>query len=462
MVRDRISDGESKEEVCKFVNTAHGLVGAVADTCAVVYQRGVRRELRGASESAAAAFAQLVAESGIAAAGPALNALSWATGPVIAVPHVADVRGERRLLVHPVTADRYAERRHPTAPDVLLAVLYQREDGVFVEVDDKQWRYWTAQGDHLDDGKWDAPHGLGYCPAAVIRARPWLAYDWRGSTDHLGLCDAALEVSYLHALGRWTRTQTSTPMTVITSPNDKYAKGQSIAHPSRPLVFDAAPGEVRVDVQDRTVDPRHYLSEIQSLVNAAVARYGIPPSAITFTNDMTNWGNLSINVTPGALAAQRDAQTPLIREGEITLWRMACDVVRGSTHPLARDIPPVDEVKRALRIAFPDLSAAVEQEARMRVFEMKLPHGMASAEEEVMRDRPELTRAEAAEEIAAGLTEYTAKLEEVARRNQARDPARNAALAASVEHGVESIAQQQGREGGRISGQARRERSAEG
>lgn len=456
MVRDRISDGESKEEVCKFVNTAHGLLGAVADVCAVVYQRGVRRELRGTSGRAAAAFSVLVLESGIAALGPALNALSWATGPVIAVPHVAEVRGELQLLVHLVTADRYAVRHHPSAPDVLLAVLLERADGAFVEVDDKRWRYWSADGSPLDGGKWDAEHGLGYCPAAPIRARPWLAYDWRGATDHAGLCDAALEVAYLHALGRWVRTQNMGPLTEITAPPEKYPKLQSLGHPSRPVVFDAIPGEVRVATHDRTVDPKHYLSEIQALVNAAVSRYGIPPSAVTFTNDMSNWGALSINTTPGAMAAQRDAQTPLLREGELTLWRMACDVVRASRHPLARDLPPADEVRRALRVAFPDLSSPAEQQMRMTVFEQQLPHGLASAEELLMRDRPELTRAEASEEVAANLAEYTRRLAEITARNQAHDAARNAEMVADFGRGVQSIPQQQGREGGRASAEARR------
>lgn len=453
------SDAESREEIVKFVDTAHTLLGAVANTCAVVYQRGVRRELRGAPEAAVDAFAALVAESGFAALGPGLNALAWATGPVIAVPHVVEVRGDLRLSVALITADRYAVRRHATVPDALLAVLYEREDGVFVEVDAEGWHYWTASGNRLDGGQHDAPHPLGYCPAAVIRCRPWLAYDWYGTADHVGLCDAAIKISYLHALGQWTRTQTSAPLTVIKSESEKYAKMQSIAHPSRPLVFDCLPQQADVDVKDRTTDPRHYLSEIQAVVNASIVPYGIPPSAVTFTNDVTNWGTLSINQTPVALAAQRDAQTPWLRDAEIVLWRTACDVVRASAHPLARDLPPADEVKRTLRVAFPDLSDAGEQQKRMDVFAARLPHGLASAEDELMRDRPELTRAEAREEIKANLTAYATTIAELAARNVAKDAQSGVELAAASptnpERGIETLAQRQGREGGRASVAAR-------
>lgn len=447
MVKDRIADAETSVEVAKFVNTAHGLLGCVADAVAVVYQRGVRRELRGVGEGAARAFADLVGESGLPVQGTSINALAWATGPVVVVPYVDSVRGGPRLCLATVTQDRCEVRRHRAAPDVLEAVLFEREDGVLVELDAWGWRYWSATGERLDDGMHDAPHGLTYCPAAVLRARPWLAYDWSGTTDHVGLADAALEVAYLSALGRWARTQTSAPLTEITAPDDKYAKGQPIGHPSRPLVFDAAPGEVRVAVHDRTTDPRHYLGEIQALASAAVARYGIPPSAVSFVNDNTNWGTLSIAMTPGALALQRDAQAPLLRAGERALWAAACDVVRASAHRHARALPPADEIEAALRVAFPDLGEPGEQIKRMQAFEARLPHGLASAVDELLRERPELTRAEAEEEIAANLSEYTTRIAELAARNVAADPAR----------GVQSIAQLQGREGGRQSGAVRRE-----
>lgn len=458
LVRDRIADQETAHEVCKHVNTAHGLVAAVANACAVVYQRGVRRELRSDDAAAAAAFAEIVTESGVAAVGPALNALSWVMGPVVMMPHVGDVRGERRLLVTLATADRYAVRLHRSAPDVLEAVLWQRDDGVFVEVDDKRWRYWTAQGDPLDDGAWDRAHPLGYCPATPLRARPWIAYDWTGTTDHRGLCDAALEVAFMHALGRWVRTQNAGPATEITAPPEKYAKLQALGHPSRPLVFDAMPQEVRVQVHDRTVDPRHYLSEIQAQVNAAVIPYGIPPSAVTFVNDQSNWGVLSLSMTPGALATQRDAQAPLLWVGEVDLWRIVCDVVRASDHPLAGAIPPRDEVKRILRVAIPDLSDPKEQSTRMDVFERKLPHGLASAEDLLMESRPELTRAEAREEIQERRRALAEQYEELARRNLPAD-AQRAIVLASATGGVESVAQAQGREGGQVSGVVRRERT---
>lgn len=448
LIQQRIADDKSRAEVLKFVSTAHGLFGAVADTCAVVYQRGVKRWLRDASPEVSRAFTTLVTESRLPARGNDLNATAWAVGPVVALPYVSpDVRGVQRLRVYLATADRYCVRRadNGNSSDEFDAVLYQRDDKTFVEVDAKEWRYWDEQGNRLEGGKYDAPHTLGYCPAAALRARPELPYDWSGSNDHTGLADAALEIGFMYAAGRWTRTQNSAPLTVIKSPEEKYAKGQAIGHPSQPLVFDGNRNESEVQVLDRTVDPAKYLSEMQALASAAVARYGIPPSAVSFTNDMTNWGVLSVNVTPGALALQRDRQAPPLRAGEVSLWRIALDVVRTSEHRYADLIPSAEEVEDKLRVSFPDLSDSAEQQRRMDVFEKKLPHGLTSPEEEETMARPEITYDEAREEIEARLAAHIARLEELASRNVTMDAAR----------GAQSIAQLQGRVGGEKSGAAR-------
>ncbi|HEY8376604.1 MAG TPA: hypothetical protein VIK91_08955, partial [Nannocystis sp.] len=447
MVLERIGDTETAHEITRFVNTTHGLVAAVTHACAVVYQRGARRWLRGVGEAAAQAFADLVVESGMPELGPSINALAWVLGPVIAVPYVDVVRGKPRLCLELVTVDRAEVRRHRSAPDVLDAVLYQRADGVFVEVDEEAWRFYTAQGEPLDGGAHDGPHRVGYCPAVPLRARPWLATDWYGELDHRGLCDAALEVAYLSAVGRWTRTQTSAPLTVVIAPDEKFAKLQAIGHPSRPLTFNATPPEVSVAVHNRTTDPRDYLAEIQALAAAAVVPYGLPPNAVTYSIDGSFGTSPAVMALPGVLALQRDAQAPFLRAAELALWTAACDVVRASDHRHARVLPPADVVEGALRVAFPDLADPDEQIKRLQAFEMALPHGLASAADVLMQARPELTHAQATEELDERLDEYTARIAALAERNVSADPAR----------GVQSIAQLQGRIGGQASGEARRE-----
>ena len=446
LIGERIKDAETATEIKRCVQTAHGVAGTVADVLAVAYLRGCRRELRGASEAAAKAFTDLVDESGIVERAVSLNALSWLTGPLIVVPFVDVVRGVSRLGLHVCTPDRTEVRYNAAAPDVLEAVLWRRDDGAFVEVDALGWRYWSTAGDPLNEGAY-TPHGLDYCPAVPFRSRPALAYDWWNSLDHRGLVDATLEVALRHAIGMWVRSQNLADLIVISGPFDDVPKLQAVGHPSRPMFFDAATaGQVDVKVFKRSSNPAEYLAECAALVNAAVSRYGIPPSEVTFENNNTNWGALAINVRGERLAVQRDAQAPWLRRSERALWQSVCAVVIASTHRHAALMPAPDELASVLRVTFPDLADANDQIKRMAAFEAQQKHGLTNAVDLLLQSRPELTRAEAEEELAANIDAYAKRLEELASRNVSMD----------AQRGVQSIAQVQGREGGTVSGDVRR------
>lgn len=441
MVRDRVEDKAAAAEVAKAVNAAHGLAGSVTDACCVVYQRGTTRELRGVGPEAERAFADLVIEAGFPEWSITWNQLSWFVGPVVLAPYVQPVRGKPRLALCAMTADRTEVRRTPGAPDVIEAVVWQRDDGVLVMLDCEAWSYWTEDGERIDA---DAPHGLDYCPAAALRSRPWIAGDWWGALDHQGLQDATLEVAFRHALGLWVRQNTATPLVVIGGQIQNIPALQALGHPTRPLWFNDE--NVKVQVFNRQVSAADYLAEMTAIVNAATSRYGLPPSAVSFMADGANWGALSLAMTPGALALQRDAQAPWLRRSERTLWPIVADVVRASTHRHARAMPPADETDGAQRIIFPDLGDPDEQLKRFDVFERALKHGLANAVDMELQRRPEMTRQEVEEMIAANLDFYARMLEDLARRNVSMDP----------ERGVQSIAELQGRLGGQVSGAVRR------
>lgn len=443
MVRERVRDQDAAAEIAKAVNAAHGLAGSVTDACCVVYQRGANRELRGVGPEAERAFADLVTEAGFPEWSITWNQLSWFVGPIVLAPYVQPVRGRPRLGLHAMTADRTEVRRTPGAPDVIEAAVWQREDGVLVMLDGEAWSYWTEAGERLDGGRHNVAHGLDYCPAAALRSRPWIAGDWWGTLDHQGLHDATLEVAFRHALGLWVRQNTATPLVVIGGEIENIPALQALGHPTRPLYFNDP--NVKVQVFPRQVSAADYLAEMTAIVNAATSRYGLPPSTVTFTNDNTNWGALSLAMTPGALALQRDAQAPWLRRSERTLWPIVADVARVSTHRHARALPPADEVEAAQRIIFPDLGDPADQLKRLDVFERSLKHGLANAVELELQRRPEMSRQEVEELIAANLDFYARMLEDLARRNVSMDP----------ERGVQSIAELQGRLGGQASAEAR-------
>ena len=109
-------------------------------------------------------------------------------------------------------------------------------------------------------------------------------------------------------------------------------------------------------------------------------------------------------------------------------------------------MPAPDELASVLRVTFPDLADANDQIKRMAAFEAQQKHGLTNAVDLLLQSRPELTRAEAEEELAANIDAYAKRLEELASRNVSMD----------AQRGVQSIAQVQGREGGTVSGDVRR------
>lgn len=443
MIDDRVIDMKTRRQIKKNLTSSHGLAGATTDAVAVAYQRGARRELRGVADTAARAFGDIVVESGLPEDCVALNAVSWITGPVILAPYVAEVDGEFVLCKAIMFADRTEVLWNPHAPTVVDAVLHQREDGVFCELDKRGWKYYDRKGYPIQatDGRAEIPHNLDYCPAVAFRSRPWLAFDWWNDTDHIGLCDATREVAYRLAVGLWVRSVNATKLTVVVAPIKNIPAMQAMGHPSQPLWFNANPNEVQVSTMDRSVGAADYLAEITAISNAAVSRYGIPPSAVSFTNDSSNWGNLAISVRGETLAAQRDAQAPLLVRAERRFWTIAADVVRASRHRHAGALLTREDFKAALRCMLPDLSDPKERKARLDAFAAALPYGLANAVDELMSARPEMTRYEAIEEIAANLDEYARLLESLASRNVSLDAA----------HGVGSIAELQGRQGGEAS-----------
>ena len=100
-----------------------------------------------------------------------------------------------------------------------------------------------------------------------------------------------------------------------------------------------------------------------------------------------------------------------------------------------------------LRVDFPDLSTPKEQLERIEVMKAGLPYGLSSPIDVPLAARPELTREEVDETQRQNLADYIARIEPLVTRNI---PGR-----APDAPGHQTAAQQQGRQGGLASGEAR-------
>jgi len=436
LIRDRLQNAEVASYVQKFASRSPNLLRAVVDAIAVSYQRGCRRELRGLGETAAKAFADIVAESGIDRKANGLNAKAWLTGPVIVSPHL-DTRG--RLALDIVTSDVLDVQRDG---DYLAGVLW-RSGGTWIELTEDAWHYYDASGELTKS----VPHGAGMCPAVAFTAIDNTADFWC-SAAHAGLADATLDVAYLLAFGLYVRQVSGTKLTVVRGNIENIGAGQSLGHPALPLVLSGTPGDVDVQVFDRIVPAKDHLEEIGALITMAISAEGLPPGSVQMVANNSDWGNLAIQVEGSRLGVLRDRQVPFCRAGELDIWPLAIEVLRSSTHRHARALPPGDEVRDALRVGYPDLSSPKETRERIEAMKAGLPYGLTSPADWLLAARPELTRAEAEEEMRENLRVYLDTIEPLVNRNLPRS--------APTADGAQTIAQDQGREGGLASGETRR------
>lgn len=435
-IRQKIPDPELNRQVEVFASRSPNLLKAVTDAVAVVYGRGCRRSLRDLGEKAAKAFSRLVDESAINKRAGGINALSWVAGPVTVAPLI-DKRN--RLAIDVITPDTVELRR---SGDYIEAALWQFAGG-WIELDDSAYRYYDAKGSLYQT----IPHGTGECPAV-----PFVSMD--NSTDFwtpsqtLGLADNTLNIAYKLAYGMWVRQVSGNYLTVLNGEIEKIPAGQSTGDLNGALHLNAPESQAKVTVHNRIVPAKDHLDEIAALMAMTVSEFGIPPGSIGMTaNSSFDLGTLAIKVEGDRLGALRDKQVPFLLASEREFWPLVADFVRGSSHKLARIIPPGDEIRDALRVSYPDLASAADQKARIEAIIIGLPYGVTNPRDFLAAGRPERTEAEIEEEMHENLHVYIDVIEPLVTRNAPKN--------APEAKGYQSLSQKQGEQGGIASGESR-------
>ncbi len=438
-IEDRFANRKLSDDVSLFASRSPNLFKAVVDAIAVAYGKGCQRELRGFGESVTKAFAEILRESGISAKANGLNARAWGLGPTIVSPHI-DTR--KRLALDVITPDSYDVRLDGPYVE---AVLW-RVGSTWIELDASEWRYYSDRGE-LEK---TVPHAVGLCPAVPFAAMDQ-SNDWWCSNEHLGLVDASLDAAYKMALGLYNRQVSGNKLLVIQGNIEDTPPGQTLGHPALPLFLKGSPSETDVKLIDRNMPAADHLGEISAIIALAVSVYGISPSEISGAPN-NDWGTLGVSIRSERLGALRDKQVPFLRASELELWPLVCDLIRGSAHKHAKILPPGDEVREALRVSFPDLAPPDDVLKRIEAMQAGLPFGLSSPADWLLASRPELTRSEAEELLQSNLKTYLDTIEPLVNRNiPGQTPEAN---------GAQTLPQQQGRQGGQISGQVRNEGNA--
>lgn len=442
-IKQKMPDPDLHKDVVVFASRSPNLLKAVTDAVAVVYGRGCRRALRGLSEKAAKAFASLVDESQISKRSVGINALSWVAGPVTLAPLI-DKR--KRLALDIITPDTVELRR---TGDSIDAALWQFGSG-FVELDEEAYRYYDEGGrlyQTIPIGRYPGQPRFE-CPAVPFISMDNSGGDFWTSGQTQGLADNTLNIAYKLAYSLYLRQVSGNKLTVINGEIEKIPPGQSVGELAGALHLNGRKSEVDIKVLDRVVSARDGLEEIAAIMAMTVSEFGIPPGTVGMTaNSNFDQGTLAISVEGDRLGALRDKQVPWLLASEREFWPLVCDFVKGSDHRLAKVIPGGDEIRDALRISYPDLASAKDQIARIEALKAALPLGIGNPRDYLAASRPERTEDEIEEEMHENLETYINVIVPLVERNIPKE--------APAANGMQTISQEQGREGGQASGDSR-------
>lgn len=429
--------GPKDPAITKFVQRMAtrnpNLLRAVCDAVSVPYRRGARRTLYGASPEAQRAFSKLVSESGMNRLQSSIATKSWLQGPVLCVPYFSS-RG--KIAIQAINADRF-DIRHDR-DDIDEALWWS--DGHWIHLDAVAFNYYNLKGEFVKS----VPHSAGVCPARAFTSTD-NRDDYWCVNDRGGLLDSTLMIGFKAASGLFHRWVNGTKLVAVFTDPKNAADGQDPSHPVAPLIL---PRDAKLQVEDRVVNASDYLNEISAIVSMAISSEGLPPGSVTMVANQGEYGTIALATETGRLGILRDLMVPHLRDHELAWWPMVVEMVRNSNHPLAGSLPPPDEVAEQLRVAFPDLSSPTERKTRLEVLKMALPLGIASVDEFILEERPELSPDDAEEFHNTNRDKYIRIVEPLVNRNTPAE--------APNGEGYQTIAQRQGREGGQASGESRR------
>lgn len=483
LVRKRITqvfdDGPTLQRVLRFASTSLNVAASILRPLSTAYDPPPRRFVAGASDEIDAAFADLVRSSKINVLGPQLNYIANFVG-VVAVAPILTSEGVTLQVWYPHQLDLSWRQWAPmTSPDSVCVTLYKQpsmyagygsyQAGVesnvrgYVTVDSESWAYYGPDGQPSPElammvgglpGDHVIPHGLGYLPVSFFRTRP-PGFDFWGLGQTRGLYDATLEAALVYSIFSWVRKYQN--RRVATFGFTDSAQGDEIDAPDQqPLdpenALQLGPSEA-FNSYDLDTPPKRFIEHLDFILDRQADQWGLPPASVGL--DAGN-SELSVSVAATKLLAIRSGQIPFMIDAEEHLWRTVWDLASRTDTSWGEAFRSDPEARNRITVEFPAQSLVDDPVRREELYRQRASRGGTNPIEAIQADHPHLTREQARAQYEENLRILAETNEALARVG---GQAANQTTQATLAHGIESISQITGREGGRISLLGNRENS---
>lgn len=391
-----------QDRISKFASVAINPARDITQAVAMAYDLGVRRVLKGASEEASLAFAQLVKESMASTKAPIWNRYAFLLGPTLVIPCVR--KGKLALeLIRPDAVDIQLDPEDPMGVPSKAVWAAHGAGTDFVMLDQNEWRFLDDKG---KDTKPPQVHGLGYFPGAVMRldepVDDWWPRNWQER-----LVDGTITCAFIYAKMSWTRKSQNKKILAVIGDTESIPKGQVIDPELAWVISTQKLNATQVSIQDFNTSPEFFLQELRFTFEQLIESYGIPQSAVNF--DVGADGGLGgAQISKDKLGHLRQSQIPYLSRGEHELWPAAVAVAIKAGHPLASKLPPADEIREMLDVQWPVMRVIDDPLKREELYQARLKRGGVSPLDMLQEDHPELTRDECRALMESNLAEYAA------------------------------------------------------
>lgn len=433
----RLYDTEhGRDKVGRQVKTSRNVLNRVVDELAVAYETPpVRRFGKGGSLAMERAWRDVVIDA-VTGAGFDLLAGLWARYAFfLNVVHVIPSVIDGRLAYTTVL---------PHAADVVIAdgdtepsiLTYLTTGAGFVRVAVDNERYW-----HLDQaGQIVNEFEHRYRDIEGEPMQPWVQWRTRGRLDSLDywdrgrgrqIIDTTLEVGVVDAAMRAVRQANNSKLSTLQADNvkDNIPPGQQVS-PEIPMVGR----DFEFEVHDLIVPVKEFLEHMNSAMEEIAEAHGVHRGVI---DKSASTDAFSDHV---AVARQRNKQLPFLRKADIATQVKTAIIMKAEGHRASPRLPP-RRVARSVVLDYPELTFAQRPKERLEVQQLRLSMGLTDPVQVYMAEHPGTDAEEARRQLdkSAELRNELIHLQTV--RNMPADAARDS----------ETLAQQQGRQGGQTS-----------
>jgi hypothetical protein len=429
-------------DLSKLVNPARDLVMQIA--CA--YQLPVWRSLAAESDSERKrlqkVWDRVHVEAKTTIKARVVNRMAYGIGPTAVVPVIR----AGRVRLEFFTPHRYVpilDDEDPEGPVAGLAIdlARPRQDAkqlALAVVDREAWRYYDGRGQPIagPEGQHVVAHGCvdefgePLCPATINRVDVQEDDDdWWSASRVERLYTATILGGVVLARMMYVRQYQDSNALISKLPSQSEIEAQGvIGHPALPVVITGPTAQhAEIGIVNMATSPEEHLRVLNFIISAAALGEGFPPEAVTISTPL-DVGKMqgsrapSISVKAGHRALLRNGQIELMRPWETELGVAIVATMRGGKLPLADELPPIDELRSMIRTEWSELDSIDDPGKRREQDQWEIERGLASRVDIYRRRKPDLTRAEALDELKRNAEEDGEIHQILAARNQPRDP----------------------------------------